>query len=69
MGIFEMLVMTEAIRPLVIERTSSTTIKQVACANGMKTLREDGWAKVKQGVTSVEEVARVTQEDEELVGT
>ena len=69
MGIFEMLVMTEVIRPLVIERVSSTTIKQAACANGMKTLREDGWAKVIQGITTVEEVARVTQEDEELVGT
>ena len=32
----------------------------------MKTLRDDGWDKVKHGVTTVEEVARVTQEDEEL---
>jgi type II secretory ATPase GspE/PulE/Tfp pilus assembly ATPase PilB-like protein len=35
----------------------------------MRTLRDDGWEKVKQGITTVEEVARVTQEDEELTGT
>ena len=61
--------MSEALRPLVIERAPSTTIKQAACARGMRTLRDDGWAKVKAGVTTVEEVARVTQEDEALVGT
>jgi type II secretory ATPase GspE/PulE/Tfp pilus assembly ATPase PilB-like protein len=69
MGIFEILIMNEAMRPLVIERTSSSTLKQAACAKGMRTLREDGWAKVCAGISTVEEVARVTQEDEELVGT
>jgi type II secretion system protein E len=68
-GIYEILVMAENLRPLIIERTSSTTLKQAACANGMKTLRDDGWAKVRAGITTVEEVARVTQEDEALVGT
>ena len=68
-GIFEILVMNEAMRPLIIERTSSSTLKQAACAKGMRTLREDGWAKVCAGISTVEEVARVTQEDEELVGT
>ena len=65
-GIYEILIMSENLRPLIIERTSSSTLKQAACANGMKTLRDDGWAKVCAGVTTVEEVARVTQEDEEL---
>jgi type II secretory ATPase GspE/PulE/Tfp pilus assembly ATPase PilB-like protein len=68
-GIYEILIMAENLRPLIIERTSSTTLKQAACANGMKTLRDDGWAKVRAGMTTVEEVARVTQEDEALVGT
>jgi type IV pilus assembly protein PilB len=68
-GIYEVLVMSEAIRPLVIERSPSTTIKQAACARGMRTLRDDGWLKVMLGVTTVEEVARVTQEDEALVET
>ena len=61
--------MSEAIRPLVIERAPSTTIKQTACARGMRTLRDDGWIKVQLGMTTVEEVARVTQEDEALVET
>jgi type II secretion system protein E len=69
LGIFEVLVMSEALRPLVIERKSSTTIKQVACARGMSTLRDDGWDKVKRGLTTLEEVARVTQEDESLSET
>ena len=66
-GIYEILVMQENLRPLVIARTSSNTIKAAAIANGMKTLRDDGWVKVKAGVTTVEEVARVTQEDEALI--
>jgi type II secretory ATPase GspE/PulE/Tfp pilus assembly ATPase PilB-like protein len=61
--------MAENLRPLIIERTSSSTLKQAAIANGMRTLRDDGWVKVLAGVTTVEEVARVTQEDEELVAT
>jgi type II secretion system protein E len=69
MGIYEILVMAENLRPLIIERTSSNTLKQAAIANGMKTLRDDGWHKVMQGITTVEEVARVTQEDEALIGT
>ena len=60
------LMMSEALRPLVIERAPSTVIKQMACSRGMKTLRDDGWAKVKEGITTVEEVARVTQGDEAL---
>ena len=65
-GIYEILVMQDNLRPLIIERTSSTVIKAAAIANGMKTLRDDGWAKVKLGATTVEEVGRATQEDEDL---
>ena len=68
-AIYEILVMSEALRPLIIERASSSSIKQAAIARGMRTLRDDGWDKVKLGLTTVEEVARVTQEDEALVGT
>lgn len=68
-GIYEILVVSEALRPLIIERAPSTTIKQMACQLGMRTLRDDGWVKVRAGRTTVEEVARVTQEDEELIGT
>jgi type II secretion system protein E len=58
-GIYEVLVMHENIRPLIIEHATSSAIKQTAAANGMKTLRDDGWLKVKQGITTVEEVGRV----------
>ena len=68
-AIYEILIVTEALRPLIIERASSSAIKQAAVARGMKTLRDDGWEKVRQGITTVEEVARVTQEDEELAVT
>ena len=68
-AIYEILVMSEALRPLIIERASSSAIKQAAVARGMKTLRDDGWEKVRLGITTVEEVARVTQEDEELTVT
>jgi type II secretory ATPase GspE/PulE/Tfp pilus assembly ATPase PilB-like protein len=68
-AIYEILVMSEALRPLIIERASSSAIKQMAISHGMKTLRDDGWDKVRQGMTTVEEIARVTQEDEELAGT
>jgi type II secretory ATPase GspE/PulE/Tfp pilus assembly ATPase PilB-like protein len=67
-GMYEILVMHENLRPLIIERTSSTTLKQAAIANGMVTLREDGWAKVRAGITTVEEVGRVTLEDEAIIG-
>ena len=68
-GIYEILVMHENLRPLIIDRAPSSLIKQTACSNGMKTLRDDGWLKVRMGVTTVEEVARATQEDEALIGT
>jgi type II secretion system protein E len=68
-AIYELLVLSEALRPLIIERASSSAIKQAAVARGMRTLRDDGWEKVRLGLTTVEEVARVTQEDEELTVT
>lgn len=68
-GIYEVLLVSEALRPLIIDRAPSTTVKQAAAGRGMKSLRDDGWEKVKAGWTTVEEVARVTQEDEALAGT
>ena len=65
-GIYEVLVMNDAIRPLVIARASSSEIKHVALKEGMRTLRDDGWEKVLNGVTTIEEVLRVSEEDEEV---
>ncbi|HBA84822.1 MAG TPA: secretion system protein E [Verrucomicrobia bacterium] len=65
-GIYEILVMTDQIRPLVITRASSNEIKQIALREGMRTLRSDGWNKVLAGVTTIEEVLRVSEEDEAM---
>jgi len=61
-GIFELLVIDDTIRDFILERESSQKIKAYAIKNGMKTLRVDGAEKVKQGVTTISEVLRVTQE-------
>jgi type IV pilus assembly protein PilB len=51
---------TEEIRELAIERSSADRIAMVAVKQGMRRLREDGLEKVRQGRTSIAEVARVT---------
>jgi len=61
-GIFEMLLLSEKIRDLILAKTSSSQIKRVAQEAGMKSLREDGIEKVLAGITSIDEVIRVTQE-------
>jgi type II secretion system protein E len=63
-GIYELLIVTETLRPLIMNRAPATTIAMRAIENGMRTLRVDGWNKVKAGVTTIEEVLRVTQTEE-----
>lgn len=62
-GIFELMVTTENIRQLAQSRVGSWKIKQAAIADGMRTLREDGWRKVLDGRTTIEEVVRTTKGD------
>jgi len=57
-GVYEMLVMSEAIERMVVTGASSDEITQQARAEGMRTLREDGVLKVLSGQTSIEEIAR-----------
>jgi type IV pilus assembly protein PilB len=59
-GLYEVMVMTEEIRDLTVERASADDITKVAVSQGMRPLRADGFEKVKNGVTSIAEVARVT---------
>lgn len=66
MGIHELLFMDESIRSLVLKRADSATIAKQALENGMHTLRSDGWNKVREGKTTIEEVLRVTQTEEHL---
>lgn len=60
-GLYELLVANDAIRNLANERKPTNAIKQAAIDSGMKTLRVDGWDKALAGITSVEEVVRVTK--------
>ncbi|MFA6055171.1 MAG: type II secretion system ATPase GspE [Thermodesulfovibrionales bacterium] len=62
-GIFELLVIDNEIRSMITEKTDSRTIKNHAISKGMKTLRTDGLEKVLKGITTIEEVLRVTQKD------
>ncbi len=62
-GIYELFPITEDVRSLVLRRASSREIRRVAIDQGMVTLRQDGWSRAVEGVTTIEEVLRVTQED------
>jgi general secretion pathway protein E len=62
-GIYELFAVRDEVRTLILKRASADSIKSEAVRAGMRTLREDGWLKVRQGVTTVAEVLRVTQEE------
>jgi general secretion pathway protein E/type IV pilus assembly protein PilB len=62
-GIFELCVTTDSVRQLAHDRSSSWEIRQAARKDGMQTLREDAWRKVLSGITTVDEVLRVTKSD------
>jgi general secretion pathway protein E len=62
-GIYEMLVIDSEICNMIMQRKPAGLIKEYAVAQGMATLREDGLAKVCAGITTIEELLRVTQED------
>ncbi len=61
-ALFEVLDVDEDIEGAIVRRENATQIRNLALSKGMKTLREDGWAKAFEGVTSVKEVMRVTEE-------
>lgn len=63
-GIFEMLVVDEAIRNLILHKATSKEIKTEAIKRGMVTIRQDGLRKAQKGLTTVAEVLKATQEDE-----
>jgi type IV pilus assembly protein PilB len=61
-GIFELMPIDNEIKELIMKKATTDEIKQVAKKKGMKTLREDGLDKVFKGITTLEEVMRVTQD-------
>ncbi len=61
-GIFEMMQLNEEIRRMIMKNEDASILTEAALRNGMNTLRQDGWGKIAAGVTTVDEVMRVTQE-------
>ncbi len=61
-GLFEVIPVTEKIGKLILERSSASDIQKQAIEEGMITLKQDGYLKVAEGITTVEEVLRVAQE-------
>jgi len=59
-GLYEVMVSSDEIRELIVQRASADEIRKVAIAQGMLPLRQDGLEKVRLGVTSIEEVTRVS---------
>jgi general secretion pathway protein E len=61
-GIYELMTINDAIRTLMVSKADSGRIREKALQNGMRSLRDDGWLKVRHGITTISEVLRVTQE-------
>ena len=63
----ELLILTDDIRPLILKKADANTVKKMAMKNGMKSLRQDALEKVFKGITSVEEMVRAINEEDEDV--
>lgn len=62
-GIFEVIFMNEELRDMTLQQVSTSELRRLAVKLGMKSLREDGWQKVTKGMTTIDEILRLTQED------
>ena len=67
-AIYEMLILSEKIQELIMKRAPAADVKREAVLEGMRTLRQDGWLKVIQGVTTPEEILKVAEADKETAG-
>jgi general secretion pathway protein E len=63
MGIYEILIVDNAVRKFIMDKAPAEIIKQRLVGSGWKTMRQDGWQKVAMGKTTPEEILRVTMED------
>lgn len=61
-GIFELMELNDELRKMIMANADASVLTEAARRNGMRNLREDGWLKIESGVTTAEEVMRVTQE-------
>jgi general secretion pathway protein E len=69
MAIYEICVISEPLKRLIMQKRDGGELKQCAIREGMITLRQDGWRRVIEGKTTIEEVLRVTQTDEVMAET
>ena len=63
-AVYEMVQVNDAFSRMIVERATTDALKRKAMRNGMRPLRHDGWSKIKAGVTSIEEVLRVTMKED-----
>jgi type II secretion system protein E len=63
LGIFEMMPVSDEVRSLILESASAPNLRKIAAAQGMKSLRDDGFRHLREGRTTVEEILRVTKDD------
>jgi type II secretory ATPase GspE/PulE/Tfp pilus assembly ATPase PilB-like protein len=64
-AIYEILLIDETIKDLVLKKSPASALKRVAISHGMRTLRQDGWQKVLAGISTPEEVMKVTSVEEQ----
>ena len=60
-GLFELIMLDDEVREMIVQRASAGRILQACISNGFKVMRQDGWDKVRAGLTTIEEVLRVTK--------
>jgi type II secretory ATPase GspE/PulE/Tfp pilus assembly ATPase PilB-like protein len=65
-AIYEILVVDELTKEMILKKASADQIKRLALSRGMRTLRQDGWRKTIAGITTFEEVIRVTSAEDEV---
>jgi type II secretory ATPase GspE/PulE/Tfp pilus assembly ATPase PilB-like protein len=63
-GVFEMMAVTDDLRALILSRAPAYELRKVATRQGMRSLREDGWRLIRDGVTTADEVIRNTKDEE-----
>jgi type II secretory ATPase GspE/PulE/Tfp pilus assembly ATPase PilB-like protein len=59
-GIYELLLLNDEVRKVLLHRRDAAAVRDCMIASGTPSLRDDGWRLVREGVTTIEEVARVT---------
>jgi len=62
-ALFEIMILDDTLRSMIVHQRPSNEIKKAAIKNGLETLRRDGWSRVLDGITTIEEVMRVARMD------